>query len=106
MTFRRQLYWSSAMRDLSRERVSPSAVNALFAASMQRARALDARRLVQSRPLVVNSLYDLSAIVSAAIAEARVERTRGSSAPWPQLIASALRFTWSRAKAQRARGGQ
>ena len=103
MTLRRQLSWSSAMRDLSRQRVSPSAVNAMFTASLQRARALDARRIVRSRPLVVNGIYDRSAIMRAAIAEARVERTRGSSVSWPQLMASALRFTWSRAKAQWAK---
>ena len=106
MTYRRQLSWSTAMRDLRRDRAAPSAVNALFAASMRRARALETRRLVQSRPLVVNGVLDRSAIMSAAIAEAKVQRSRGSSASWPKLMASALRFTWSRAKAQRATEGQ
>jgi hypothetical protein len=106
MTYRRQLSWSTSMRDLRRDRAAPSAVNALFAASMQRARALETRRLVQRRPLVVNCVFDRSALMSAAIAEAKVQRSRGSSASWRQLMASALRFTWSRAKAQRAKEGQ
>lgn len=106
MTYRRQLSWSTSMPDLRRDRAAPSAVNALFAASMQRARALDARRLVRSRPLVVSGVFDRSAIMSAAIAEAKVQRSSGSPASWPQLMASALRFTWSRARAQRAKEGQ
>jgi hypothetical protein len=105
MTYRRQLSWSTSMRDLRRDRAAPSAVNALFATSMQRARALDTRRLVQSRPLVANGVFDRSAIMSAAIAEAKVQRSRGFPASWQQLIASALRFTWSRAKAQRIEEG-
>ena len=105
MTYRRQLSWSTSMRDLRRDRAAPSAVNALFAASMQRARALETRRLVQRRPLVVNCVFDRSALMSAAIAEAKVQRSRGSSASWRQLMASALRFTWSRAKAQLAAEG-
>ena len=106
MSYRRQLSWSTSMRDLSRQRVAPAPVSAMFAASVQRARALDARHLVQRRPLVVNGIFDLSAIMSTAIAEAKVQRSRGSSASWPKLMASALRFTWSRAKAQRAKEGQ
>ena len=105
MTYRPQLFWSTAMRDLPRDRAAPSAVNALSAASMQRARALDSRRLVQNRPLVVNGVFDRSALMSATTAEAKVQRSRGSSASWSQLMASALRFMWSRAKAQRATEG-
>jgi hypothetical protein len=104
MTLRRQIAWASSMRDLSRDRAVTPAVNAMFAASMQRARALDARRAVQARPLVVNGTYDRAAIMSAAIAEAKVERARGSSQSWSCLMASALRFAWARAKAQHVAG--
>ena len=104
MTFRRSLSWSTAMRDLSRDRAAPSSASLMFAASLQRARALDARRAVQARPLVVNGAYDRSAIMSAAIAEAKAQRARGVSGSWQQLVASALRFAWARAKAQRVDG--
>ena len=102
MTFRRQLSWSTAMRDLRRDRASPSASNAMFAASLQRARARDASHLAQSRPLVVNGRFDRAAIMRAAIAKAKLQRSRRRSGSWQQLMASALRFTWSRAKVQRA----
>jgi hypothetical protein len=104
MTLRRSISWSTAMRDLSRDRAATPAANAMFAASMQRARALDARRAVQARALVVNGAYDRAAIMSAAIAEAKVERARGSSMSWSGLMASALRFAWTRAKAQHVAG--
>jgi hypothetical protein len=74
----------------------------MFAASMQRARALQARRTALSRSLVRDGTYDLSAIMSAAMADAKVHRLRDPSRPWRLLVASALRFVWSRAKAQRA----
>ena len=104
MTFRRQLSWSAAMRDLRRDRVSPSASNAMFAASLQRARARDASRVGQRRLLIADGSYHRAAIMSAAIAEAKLQRSRGCSGRWQQLLASALRFTWSRAKVQRAEG--
>ena len=94
------------MRDLRRDRAASSAANAMFVASMQRAQALDSYRLVQSRPLVVNGTDNLSAIMSAAVAEAKVQRSRCSRDSWQQLMASALRFTWSRAKVQRAGEGE
>jgi hypothetical protein len=106
MSYRRQLSWSAAVRDLCLDRAAPSAPSVMYLASIQRARALDARRLLQHRTLVVNGAYDLSAIMTAANAEAKLQRSRGSSATWQQLLASALRFTWSRAKAQRIAEGQ
>ena len=105
MNSRRQLSWSVAMRDLRGDRASPSITNAMFAASLQRARARDSSRLAQSRSLVVNGSYDRAAIMIAAVAEAKLQRSRGFSGSWQQLMASALRFTWSRAKAQRAAEG-
>lgn len=72
MTYRRSVFWSDSMHELSRDRATPSGVNAMFAALMQRARTLQALRIVQSRPLLVHGAYDLSAIMSAALADARV----------------------------------
>ncbi len=89
------------MRDFSRDRAAPAPASAMFAASMQRARALEARRVVQARPLVVNGAYDRSAIMSAAIAEAKAQRARGAPGSWQVLVGSALRFAWARAKAAR-----
>ena len=102
MTFRRSLSWSTAMPDIRNDRAPAAAVSPMFLASMARARALDARRAAQARPLVVNGAYDRSAIMQVAIAAARVDRARGVSLPWSQLLASALRTAWARAKAQRS----
>lgn len=102
MPYRRQLSWSAAMRDLRRDRAPRSAESPLLAASMQRARALDRQRIAVSRSLVIDRAYDYSAIMTAATAEAKVQQLRGSGASWQQLMASALRFAWDRAKAQRA----
>lgn len=37
--------------------------------------------------------------MQAAICEARMQRASGSTRTWQQLMASALRFVWMRAKA-------
>ena len=101
MSFRRSLSWSTAMRDIRNDRAPTAPVSPMFLASMARARALEACRTIAARPLVVNGAYDRSAIMQAAIAAARADRARGVSLPWSQLLASALRPTWARAKAQR-----
>jgi hypothetical protein len=74
----------------------------MVAKSMRQARALDSRRIALSRPLVIDGAYDFSAIMNAATAEAKVQQLRCPTASWQQLMASALRFAWGRAKAQRA----
>jgi len=44
MSRRRTLAWSTAMRDLSRDRVASSGPSPMFARSLARARELEARR--------------------------------------------------------------
>ncbi len=44
MTHRRQISWSTAMRDHRRDRTIPTGTNPMFLASLERARVLDARR--------------------------------------------------------------
>lgn len=100
MTFRRQIDFNSAMRDLRNDRAAP-VPGFLAARAVEKARAEAARRELLSRPLVVGSSYDRSAIMRAAICEARMMRSRGDARAWHELMASALRFVWARAKAAR-----
>jgi hypothetical protein len=51
-------------------------------------------------PLVVAGKYDRSAIMKAALASARADRARGVALPFSQLMSSALRTAWARAKSQ------
>ncbi len=81
MTFRRSISWSTAMRDLSRDRAATPAVNAMFAASMQRAKAATERKQALAAPLVVGGTFDRSAIMKAATAYARADRARGVGLP-------------------------
>lgn len=103
MTYRRQIAWASSMRNLSQDRAAPvaAAANPMFLASMARAKAQTARKEALALPLVVAGKFDRSAIMKAALASARADRARGVSLPWSQLMASALRAAWARAKTQR-----
>jgi hypothetical protein len=102
MSLRRSTDWTKARHDLTRDRavtVAPAA-NPMFLRSMERARAATERKLALAAPLVVAGKFDRSAIMKAAVGTARADRARGLSLPWSQLMASALRQTWARAKAQ------
>ena len=74
MSFRRQIDWTKARQDLTRDRAAAAApaANPMFLASMARAKAL-------------------TAIMKAALASALAERARGNPLPFSQLMASALR---------------
>jgi hypothetical protein len=102
MALRRSLDWTAARSDLARDRAAPVAhsANPMFLASMARAKALTARKVALAAPLVVAGQYDRSAIMKAALASARAERARGVSIPFSQLMSSALRTAWARAKSQ------
>jgi hypothetical protein len=101
MTHRRQISWSLAMRDLRRDRAAPTKMGGLSAAAMQHARALDARRAAHRQPLWADGRFDLSAIMKAAVTEAKVQQTLPGCGRWQQLLRSSLRFAWARAKAER-----
>lgn len=98
MTFRRQISWTTAMRDLRTER-APVKTGFLASRAIEAAKAATARKALLSRPLVVGGSYDRSAIMQAAVCEARMQRANGSPRTWTQLMASALRLVWGRAKA-------
>jgi hypothetical protein len=100
MTFRRSVDWTAARHDLTRDRAAPVAASPMFLASMARAKALTARKEAFAAPLVVAGKFDRSAIMKAALATARAERARGVALPFSQLMSSALRTAWARAKSQ------
>jgi hypothetical protein len=102
MSYRRQISWSMALRDLRHERGPRPAVNPVVAQSLQFAKAADALRAIQDRPLLQTCHYDRSAIMALALAMARKERAKGSKAHWWDLMHSALKFAWARARAMRA----
>jgi hypothetical protein len=104
MTLRRQLSWSTSMRDLSRDRAASPAVPPMFLASMARAKAATERKQALAVPLVVGGNFDRAAIMKAALASARAERANGVGTSWSELISSGLRLAWARAKAQRDAG--
>ena len=104
MSYHRQVNWSGAMRDLRRERAPRPAVNALVAQSLAFAKACDALRAAQERPLSHNGGYDRSAIMALAVALARKERAKRPRAAWGTLMSAALKFAWSQAKVSRGIG--
>src|SRR4051812_30690891 len=98
MSFRRRLDWNTALRDLRNDR-APVKTGFLASRAIEAAKAATARKALLSRPLVVGGSYDRQAIMQAAICEARMQRANGSTRTWRQLMASALRLVWMRAKA-------
>jgi len=98
----RKIDWNTAMRDMRADRSAPVNPGLLATASIERARLDRLYKEAAARPFFVAGCYDRSAIMTAAIALARLQRAKGSKAPWSQLLAFALKFAWSGAKTQRA----
>lgn len=48
---------------------------------------------------MIGGSYDRSAIMQAAICEARMQRANVSARSWHQLMSAALRLVWGRGKA-------
>ena len=92
------------MRDMRRDRSSRLPANALVAQSLAFAKACDALRAAQVRPLSRDNRYDQSAIMAFAVALARKERVKRPRAEWRALMSEALKFSWSRAKGRRGNG--
>lgn len=103
MAFSRKIDWTTAMRDLRAERATPVAPGFLASRSLEAARLDRLAREAAAVPFVVAGAFDRSAIMTAAIAQARAQRAKGK-APWRQLVSTALRFAWARAKAARTAG--
>ncbi|UVF22280.1 hypothetical protein HPT29_026740 (plasmid) [Microvirga terrae] len=102
MSTQRTINWSTAMRDLRKDRVAPAAPGFLAARSVEIARLDRLAKEAAAAPLAVAGSYDRSAIMKAAIASARAQKAKGSKAPWSQLVGFALKNIWRHAKAQRA----
>lgn len=104
MALSRKIDWTAVMRDMRSDRAKPVTPGFLASRSLEMARLDRLAREAACRPLVVAGSYDRSAIMTAALAQARVQRAKGSKAPWSQLVGAALRFAWARARAARLAG--
>jgi hypothetical protein len=101
MALHRKINWDAAMRDMRNDRAKPVA-GFLAARSMEVARLDRMAKEAASVPFISGASFDRSTIMKAAIASARLQKAKGSKAPWSQLVGSALRFIWLHAKQQRA----
>jgi hypothetical protein len=72
--------------------------------AIEKARLLGKRNEAYAQPMVVGGAYDRSAIMKAAIAQARYLRAHGSKEAWSRLIGAALKAIWANAKAVRLAG--
>lgn len=104
MALSRKIDWTAAMHDLRSDRAKPIAPAFLASRSLQIARLDRLAHETTARPLVVAGSYARSTVMTAALAQARVQRAKGSKAPWQQLVGAALRFAWARARAARIAG--
>ena len=101
MTVRRQISWTSALRDMRNDRVqvAPGQLGAKLRANAYAKFTAD--RLRAARPvLVVAGKFDRSAIMKAAIQQAQSRRAVTGEA-WGVCLSAALRGVWSVAKGAR-----
>ena len=103
MTSSRKIDWSSAMRDLRADRAKPSP-GFMASRSLELARLDRLAKEAGSVAFVSGASFNRSAIMTAAVARARLTRAKGDKAPWSKLLGLALRFAWICAKQQRAMG--
>ncbi|MEN3238910.1 hypothetical protein PUR29_36355 [Methylobacterium ajmalii] len=94
MSATRKIDWTAAMHALSADRAKRPA-------GLLAARGLIAATSAKRRPFVVAGAYDKAAIMSAAIAAARVHQGRTGCA-WGEALSVTLKATWALAKAARA----
>ncbi len=102
MTSRRLLDWTSAQRAFKAERAAP-VPGFLANQALERARLATAAREAASRPLVVAGSFDRSAIMTAALTEARRLQASGDRRAFRAILSGCLSLTWSRAKFARLR---
>ena len=88
----RKINWTAAMRDIRADRSKPTAPGFLAARSLEIARLERLAKEAASVPFAAAGFFDRSAIMKAAVAQARLQKAKGSKAPWSQLVRSALRF--------------
>ncbi len=103
MALSRKIDWTAAMRDMRSDRAKP-APGFLASRSLAMAHLDRLARDAAATPFVAAGSYDRSAIMTAALAQARAQRAKGSKAPWSQLVGAALRFVCPRARAVRIAG--
>lgn len=94
MSANRKIDWTAAMHAVAADRVKRPA-------GLLAARGLIAATSAKHRPLVVTGAYDKAAIMSAAIAAAKVHQSRTGCA-WGEALSVTLKATWALAKAARA----
>jgi hypothetical protein len=104
MALSRKIDWTAAMRDMRSDRAKPITPGFLASRSLAMARLDRLARDAAATPFVAAGSYDRSAIMTAALAQARAQRAKGSKAPWSQLVGAALRFVCPRARAVRIAG--
>ncbi len=103
MALHRKIDWTAAMRDMRSDRAKPVA-GFLASRSLELARLDRLAKEAAAVPFVSGGSFDRSAIMTAAVARARLMRAKGDKAPWSKLVGSALKFAWICAKQQRAMG--
>jgi hypothetical protein len=72
--------------------------------AIEKALLLGNRNEAYGRPMVIGGVYNRSAIMKAAITQARYLRAHGSKDAWSKLIGAALKVVWANAKAVRKAG--
>jgi hypothetical protein len=81
MPFHRKIDWNAAMRDLRNDRLMPSA-GFLAARSMEIARLDRLAKEAGRVSFISGTSFDRSSILKAAIAQARLQKAKGSKTPW------------------------
>jgi hypothetical protein len=101
MALSRKIDWNAAMRNMRNDR-APVNPGLMAARSLEITRLDRFAKEAAAVPFAVAGSYDRSAIMKAAIASTRLQKTKGNKAPWSQIMALALKFAWMCAKQQRA----
>ena len=103
MALHREIDWTAAMRDMRADRTKPVR-GSPASRSLELARLDRLAEEAAAVPFVSGGSFNRSAIMTAAVAQARLMRAKGDKAPWSKLMGFALRFAWICAKQQRAMG--
>src|SRR5688572_21249127 len=82
MALQRKINWTAAMRDIRSDRTAPVTAGFLSARSLEIARLDRLAKEAAAVLFAVASSYDRSAIMKAAVAQARLQKANGSKAPW------------------------
>ena len=104
MSFSCRIDFTATLRDLRKDRAPRNGLSPIAEKAIEKARLLGNRNAAYAQPMVVGGSYDRSAIMKAAIAQARYLRAHGSKDAWSKLIGAALKTVWANAKAVRLAG--